>query len=73
MGLIGESGSGKSTIAKVILRLWKETSGQIALNGEDISTISDLSKEIQLVFQDPYSSLNPKHSIGEAISEVFQV
>ena len=73
VGLIGESGSGKSTIAKIILRLWKETSGTINLNGKDIRTVSDLSKEIQLVFQDPFSSLNPKHSIGEAISEVFQV
>jgi len=73
VGLIGESGSGKSTIAKIILRLWKETSGTINLNGKDIRTVSDLSKEIQLVFQDPFSSLNPKHSIGDAISEVFQV
>lgn len=73
VGLIGESGSGKSTIAKIILRLWKETSGTINLNGKDIRTVSDLSKEIQLVFQDPFSSLNPKHSIGEAIYEVFQV
>ena len=73
VGLIGESGSGKSTIAKIILRLWKETSGAINLNRKNIHTVSDLSKEIQLVFQDPFSSLNPKHSIGDAISEVYQV
>ena len=73
IGLIGESGSGKSTIAKIILRLWKETSGTISLHGNEIQSFSDLSKEIQLVFQDPFSSLNPKHTIGKAISEVFQI
>ena len=73
IGLIGESGSGKSTIAKIILRLWKETSGTISLHGNEIQSFSDLSKEIQLVFQDPFSSLNPKHTIGRAISEVFQI
>ena len=71
--IVGESGSGKSTIAKIILRLWKETSGTISLHGNEIQSFSDLSKEIQLVFQDPFSSLNPKHTIGKAISEVFQI
>ena len=72
LGLIGESGSGKSTIAKLILKIWDPTSGQLTLHGKDIAGISDLSDEIQLVFQDPFSSLNPKHKIGNAISEVLQ-
>ena len=73
VGLIGESGSGKSTIAKIALRIWEETSGKILLHGKDISSFDDLSREIQLVFQDPFSSLNPKHTIGKAISEVFHI
>lgn len=73
VGLIGESGSGKSTIAKIVLRIWEETSGKILLHGKDISSFDDLSREIQLVFQDPFSSLNPKHNIGKAISEVFHI
>jgi peptide/nickel transport system ATP-binding protein len=73
VGLIGESGSGKSTIAKIVLRIWEETSGKILLHKKDISSFDDLSREIQLVFQDPFSSLNPKHTIGKAISEVFHI
>ena len=73
VGLIGESGSGKSTIAKIVLRIWEETSGKIFLHEKDISSFDDLSREIQLVFQDPFSSLNPKHTIGKAISEVFHI
>ncbi|MEK9600427.1 MAG: ABC transporter ATP-binding protein [Bacteroidota bacterium] len=73
VGLIGESGSGKSTIAKIVLRIWEETSGKILLHKKDINSFDDLSREIQLVFQDPFSSLNPKHTIGKAISEVFHI
>lgn len=72
LGLIGESGSGKSTIAKLILKIWNPTSGNLMLYDKDISTNRDLSEKIQLVFQDPFSSLNPKHRIGNAISEVLQ-
>lgn len=72
LGLIGESGSGKSTIAKLILKIWKATSGNIELYEEDISNIPHFSTEIQLVFQDPFSSLNPKHKIGKALQEVLQ-
>ncbi len=71
LGLIGESGSGKSTIAKLILKVWKQSKGEISLYGKPLMRFDDLSKEIQLVFQDPFSSLNPKHSIGKAISEVL--
>ncbi len=70
LGLIGESGSGKSTIAKLILKIWNPTNGKLSLRGTDIAKLDDLSREIQLVFQDPFSSLNPKHKIGNAIAEV---
>lgn len=72
LGLIGESGSGKSTLAKLILRIWNATQGELKLHQKEISTIKNLSEEIQLVFQDPFSSLNPKHKIGNAIAEVLQ-
>jgi peptide/nickel transport system ATP-binding protein len=72
VGLIGESGSGKSTIAKLILKIWEATQGEIYYDDKDIKNISDLSNDIQLVFQDPFSSLNPKHKIGKAISEVLR-
>ena len=72
LGLIGESGSGKSTIAKLILKIWNPTNGVLKLHNKDLASISDISEEIQLVFQDPFSSLNPKQKIGNAISEVLQ-
>ena len=72
LGLIGESGSGKSTIAKIILDIWTQTQGTIHYDGKAIKSIRDLSTEIQLVFQDPFSSLNPKNKIGNAILEVFR-
>ena len=72
LGLIGESGSGKSTIAKLILNIWQPTNGKLTLHDKEIESYEDLSKEIQLVFQDPFSSLNPKHRIGKAIAEVLK-
>ncbi len=72
IGLIGESGSGKSTIAKLILKIWKTTRGTIELYGENINDVSHFSSKIQLVFQDPFSSLNPKHRIGNALLEVLE-
>lgn len=77
-GLVGESGSGKSTIGNAILQLDKATKGQIFYKGIDITTLSDkefknFRKEIQIIFQDPYSSLNPKMKVGEAIIEPMQV
>jgi len=77
-GLVGESGSGKSTIGNAILQLEKVTKGQIFYNGIDIAKLSEkemksFRREIQIVFQDPYSSLNPKMTVGKAIIEPMQV
>lgn len=77
-GLVGESGSGKSTIGNAILQLDKATKGQIFYKGTDISSLSEkemksFRKEIQIIFQDPYSSLNPKMTVGKAIMEPMQV
>ncbi|WP_444641570.1 ABC transporter ATP-binding protein [Caproiciproducens sp. R1] len=73
-GLVGESGSGKSTLGQTILRMHEKTSGQILFDGKDIHTISKkelvhLRTRMQYIFQDPYSSLNPKIRIGDAIGE----
>ena len=74
LGLVGESGCGKSTLGNAILQLDKATAGQILYNGQDITKLSKydirkLRKDIQIIFQDPYSSLNPRIPIGEAIME----
>ena len=78
MGLVGESGCGKSTLGKVILQLEKATSGSIKYRGKELTSLTSseirlLRKEIQLIFQDPYSSLNPRLIIGEALIEPMTV
>jgi peptide/nickel transport system ATP-binding protein len=78
LGLVGESGCGKSTLGNAILQLDKATSGQILYRGQDITklgnaAIKKLRKEIQIIFQDPYSSLNPRIPIGKAIMEPMKV
>lgn len=78
LGLVGESGCGKSTLGKVILQLENATAGKVYFWGKDItglstSEIRKLRKDIQLIFQDPYSSLNPRLSIGQSIVEVMKV
>jgi peptide/nickel transport system ATP-binding protein len=78
LGLVGESGCGKSTLANAILQLEKATAGQILYRGTDITKLSSsairkLRKEIQIIFQDPYASLNPRIPIGKAIMEPMKV
>ncbi|WP_396602686.1 ABC transporter ATP-binding protein [Algibacter sp. R77976] len=78
LGLVGESGCGKSTLGNAILQLDKATAGAILYNGIDITKLSKteirtLRKDIQIIFQDPYSSLNPRIPVGEAIMEPMKV
>lgn len=73
-GIVGESGCGKSTLGKLICNLVSKTEGQIQINGKDISNLSnremrDVRKDVQMVFQDPYASLNPRMSVREIIKE----
>ena len=78
VGLVGESGCGKTTLGRTILRLIEPTAGEIYFEGRQINNISknhlrELRKDIQIIFQDPYSSLNPRLTIGEAITEPMKV
>jgi len=78
VGLVGESGSGKTTLGRAVLGLAPVTAGSIQLNGQEISTISrsarrELARDIQVVFQDPYSSLNPSMSIEQILTEPLLV
>ncbi len=74
LGLVGESGSGKSTLGRVILQLYNQSEGSVIYGDTNLSTLSKekmrkLRKELQIVFQDPYSSLNPRLTVGQLISE----
>jgi peptide/nickel transport system ATP-binding protein len=78
LGLVGESGCGKTTLGRTILHLEKATSGQILYKGNDITNLSKtalkkLRKEIQIIFQDPFSSLNPRIPVGKSIMEPMKV
>ncbi len=78
LGLVGETGSGKSTVARCVARLYDITSGKITFDGHDISTISarrmrPFRREIQMIFQDPYGSLNPRRRVGSIIGDPFAI
>ena len=77
-GLVGESGSGKSTIGRAIVNLYQPTDGQILYQGKALSDLSkgerlDYNKDVQMIFQDPYASLNPRMTAGEIIAEGFDI
>jgi peptide/nickel transport system ATP-binding protein len=78
VGLVGESGSGKTTAGRTILRLLEPTSGEIIFNGVDLTKLSkgelrEYRKEMQIIFQDPFSSLNPRMTVGDIIGEALTI
>jgi oligopeptide/dipeptide ABC transporter ATP-binding protein len=78
LGIVGETGCGKSTLARVVTRLLEPTSGEIVYDGRDITRMSrrqlrPLRREIQVIFQDPYSALNPRRRVGSIIAEPLRI
>ena len=78
LGLVGESGCGKTTTGRLLVRLDEPTSGQIVIDGRDVTHLRQgqmrpLRREIQMIFQDPYSSLNPRHTVGAIVGAPFRL
>lgn len=78
LGLVGESGCGKSTVGRTVLRLYEPTAGEVLLNGENIYAFSDKKMKetrakMQMIFQDPYASLDPRMSVEDIVSEPFDI
>jgi oligopeptide transport system ATP-binding protein len=78
LGLVGESGCGKSTLGRLVLALLPPTRGHIVFAGEDLGQVShkhlkDLRRQVQIIFQDPYSSLNPRMTVGQILEEPFLI
>ena len=78
LGMVGESGCGKTTVGRTILRLVEPTSGEVSFDGKDLTKMSNkelkpLRRDMQIIFQDPYASLNPRIPIGESVMEGLQI
>ena len=76
LGLVGESGCGKTTVGRTLLHLYKPTAGQIIFDGKELKTKADLNeyrKKATMVFQDPYSSLNPRMTVSDIIGEPLDI
>ncbi|NUO60517.1 MAG: ATP-binding cassette domain-containing protein, partial [Hamadaea sp.] len=78
LGLVGESGCGKTTTGRMLVRLLDSTEGKITFEGQDItrargSKLQRLRQDMQIIFQDPYSSLNPRHTVGKIVAMPLQV